>query len=122
MTDPGSPTTEPGQSILQSHVDDSPHRHATLKKKNSFNRGVSKASKADPTGSTTLSPTSPHADERRSDFSRSSLYCPVPTNADPTVVLAMRFQGTSFLARVLIFSMERCNQKFHQLFQICFIN
>jgi hypothetical protein len=24
---------------------------------------------------------------------RSPLNCPIPTNADPTVVLAMRFQG-----------------------------
>ena len=116
IIDPGSPATEPDQPVLQSHVDDSPHRHATLKKKSSINRGVTKVSKADPTGSTTLSPTSPHADEPRSDVSRSPLYCPVPTNVDPTVVLAMRFQGSSFINYSLICSLEKCGQRFHQLF------
>lgn len=94
MIDRSSPTTEPDQLALQYHNDDSPHRHATLKKKGSVNRGSSRVPKADTTGSPTLSPTSPHYDESRSGVSRSPLYCPVPTNADPTVVLAMRFQGS----------------------------
>jgi hypothetical protein len=97
MTDPSSPTTELDQTPHQppSHVEDPLHRHATLKKKTSITRGVSKHSNADTTGSPPM-PTSPQVDELRNDLSRSPLYCPVPTNADPTVVLAMRFQG-SFL-------------------------
>jgi hypothetical protein len=92
MTDQNSPATELDQNTHQSHVEDL-HRHATLKKKDILLRGTSKHSKADAAGSRTLSPTSPHRDEPRNDAMRNPLYCPVPTNADPTVVLAMRFQG-----------------------------
>ena len=98
MTDPSSPTTEPDQNTHQSHVEDSPHRHATLKKRDSFHRDTSKRSKADNAGSRTSTPTSPHHDEPRNGVMRSPLYCPIPTNADPTVVLAMRFQGTSVIS------------------------
>jgi hypothetical protein len=94
MTDPGSATTELDTQLQQSHTDESPQRHATLKKKNSVKRSASKRSKVDTIGSTTLSPTSNH-DEPRNDITRSPLWCPVPTNADPTVVLSARFQGCS---------------------------
>jgi hypothetical protein len=98
MTDPSSPTTEPdGSPRSTAQADDgSVHRHATLKKKDSINRATSKRSRAEtPGGSMTLSPTSPHPDSgKQNDVTRSPLYCPVPTNADPTVVLGMRFQGT----------------------------
>jgi hypothetical protein len=108
MTDPSSPTTEPDQPPHQSHTDDSPHRHATLKKKGSIKRGASKRSNPDTTASTTLSPTSPHTDEHRNDVSRSPLYCPVPTNADPTVVLALRFQGILISVLATNCSLEGC--------------
>jgi hypothetical protein len=93
-TDRDGPTTELDRPALQSHADDSPHRHATLKKKSSINRGTSKVSKADTPGSTALNPPSVHADGPRNNAIRDPLYCPVPTHADPTVVLAMRFQGS----------------------------
>src|SRR5271170_2202816 len=95
MTDPSSPTTEPDQPLHdESHAEDSPHRHATLKKKTSIRRAESRQSKADTTNSTTMSPTSPRIGQQRNDVSRSPLYCPVPTNSDPTIVLSMRFQGS----------------------------
>jgi hypothetical protein len=98
MTDPSSPTTEPeGSPHSAANADDgSVHRHATLKKKDSINRPASKRSRGETPGeSMTMSPTSPRPDSgKANDVTRSPLYCPVPTNADPTVVLAMRFQGT----------------------------
>lgn len=92
MTDPGSPSTA-AEAPLHTTSEASPQRYATLKKKNSIRRADSKRSNADTMGSTTLSPTSPRSDDIRNDVTRSPLYCPVPTNADPTVVLALRFQG-----------------------------
>jgi hypothetical protein len=92
MTDHASPIIEhevPPQAVSE----DSPHRHATLKKKGSIKRGPSKVSHVGTAGSTTLSPTSAQGEEVRNDVTRSPLYCPVPTGADPTVVLSMRFQG-----------------------------
>jgi hypothetical protein len=102
MTDPSSPTIEPDRSPDQSHVEDSPHRHATLRKKISIKRSTSKRVKIDTTGSTTYSPTSPRAGRAHDDITRSPLYCPVPANADPTVVLVMRFQGVFSLILSLI--------------------
>ena len=94
MTDRGSPTTE--QTLtLHPPAETSPQRHATLKKKSSIKRAASKQSHTETMGSTSLSPTSNSPDEIRNDVTRSPLYCPVPTNADPTVVLAARFQGMS---------------------------
>ena len=63
-----------------------------LKKKDSIHQGTLNLSEAD-----TPSPISPHHDGQQNDITRSPLYCPVPTNADPTVVLAMRFQGSSII-------------------------
>src|SRR5579859_5583266 len=121
MTDPGIAATELDTQPQQSHTDESPHRHATLKKKNSIKRSASKRSKADTLGSTTLNPTSNH-DEPRNDPTRSPLYCPVPTNADPTIVLAARFQGAPLSFTFTNGSLAECNQGVHQLFQIGIIN
>lgn len=97
MTDPSSPTTELDQTPQQSHVGDTRHRHANLKNTGTLRRDTSKRPKANAAGSRTLTPTSPHRDEPRNDEMRSPLYCPIPTNADPTVVLALRFQGMSII-------------------------
>ena len=97
MTDPSNPPTdgETTTAVNQSQPDDPPARHGTLKKRGSVKRAASKRSKAETAGSTTLSPTSPRHEDHppRNDVSRNPTYCPVPINADPTVVLSMRFQG-----------------------------
>ena len=97
MTDPSSPTTEPDHQFQQSDNQDSPHRHTTLKKKSSVRRSASKRSKAETANTASSLPRSLTShEEPRNDPTRSPLYCPVPVNSDPTVVLAARFQGTSF--------------------------
>jgi hypothetical protein len=98
MTDPSSPTTDLNQNLQQSHVEDTQHRHAKLKNTGTLRRDTSKRPKTNAPGSRTLSPTSPHRDEPRNDEMRSPLYCPIPTNADPTVALALRFQGIAIIS------------------------
>lgn len=120
MADPSNPATTAAElPPQQSNVEESPHRHATLKKKTSIKRNASKRSKADTLGSTTLSPTSPTSartgDEIRNDVTRSPLYCPVPTNADPTVVLAARFQGNIPRMTTVNSSLARRSKGIHQL-------
>lgn len=100
MITPSSPTAEHDMpSPHQSHADDLPHRHATLKKKCSIKRPTSKRSKAETPESRAVSPTSPRSDADPHGVIRSPLYCPVPFDADPTVVLAMRFQGSTVCPR-----------------------
>jgi len=96
MTDPNTPSTDPEGSprVVPAPVNESSvHRHATLKKRDSVKPAPFKRSNA----GTPMppSPASPRLDGQRNDVTKNPLYCPVPTNADPTVVLAMRFQGTT---------------------------
>jgi hypothetical protein len=119
MTEPASPTF--GAEVPQSAAEDSPYRHATLRKKGSIKQPGSKRSAPATTGSSNVSPTSNHGDDIKNDVTRSPLYCPVPTNADPTIVLVMRFQGMLVIKRANS-SLEEYSQGVYQLFQVGVVN
>lgn len=104
-------------SQLSQSQTQTPSRGGTLKKKSSMRRSLSKRSSyAGSVKSLRLGEKEKYAE---TDENMSVFYSPVPTNSQPTQLLADRFQGMPFVCLVISIltncSLEKDTQGHHQL-------